>query len=44
MTWKKSVVKVLGGLLMLGSLALTSGADWWDGTSAMVFRSFHGLG
>ena len=43
MTWKKSVVKVLGGLLMLGALAVTSGADFWDGFSASVFRVFHGF-
>ncbi len=36
MTWKKSLVKVLGGLLMLGTLALTSGADFWDGFALLL--------
>ena len=31
MTWKKNLVRVLSGMLMLGALALTSGADLWDG-------------
>ena len=31
MTWKKNLVRLLSGMLMLSALALSSGADLWDG-------------
>ena len=43
MTWKKSFVKVITGMLLLGALALAGGADVWDTTLfSGVTTSSHG--
>jgi len=36
MTWKKYLVRLVGGMLLLGALALSSGADVWDGAMALT--------
>ena len=44
MTWKKSLVRVISGMLLLGALALAGGADLWDGamTTTTTTTTSHG--
>ena len=42
MTWKKSFVKVITGMLLLGALALAGGADVWDGALINAAPAAHG--
>ncbi len=41
MTWKKSFVKVITGMLLLGALALAGGADVWDTTFTTTTTTSH---